>query len=240
MTKSNPAKETDLFPPIQTLFTQAGYHVNAEVASFDVVLSRGEELIIIECKLGFNMTLLYQGMNAQKVADFVYIAVPYPAEKKVHNMIQVARNMGLGLIFVTPNGRAMIALDQADVLAYHAHRNRIKTERVKKEIAGRRFDKNIGGSTKTKILTAYKEASVQIAVMLEDKPEGTSAKHLVAHYGCPANTNPIMHRNVMGWFERPSKGIYRLSPRGHKELTQPIYAEAVLFWRNHKKSLTIV
>ena len=228
-------KETDLFIPLHTLFTQAGYQVNAEVASFDVVLSKQDELIIIECKLSFNMTLLYQAMNAQKVADFLYVAVPYPAEKKVYNMTQVAKNMGLGLVLVTPNGRAMIAVTQEDVLAYHAHRNNVKAQRVKKEISGRRFDKNIGGSTKTKILTAYKETSVQIAVMLEDKPQGMSGKQLVSDYGCPANTTKLMHSNTMGWFERPSKGVYRLSQKGRKELTLPIYKEAVNFWREHKK-----
>ena len=228
-------KETDLFAPLQTLFTQAGYQVNAEVASFDVVLSKDKELIIIECKLSFNMTLLYQAMGAQAVADFVYVAIPVPPANKQHKIAQIAKNMGLGLVLVTPNGRATIAVAPSDVLAYQAHRNKVKADRVKKEITGRRFDNNVGGSTKTKILTAYKEASVQIAVMLEDKPDGTTAKYLIATYGCPKNTNPLMHRNALGWFERLGKGVYKLSPRGHLALTEPMYAEAVQFWRRHKQ-----
>ena len=229
-------KETDIFPIIKSYFEEKGYHVNAEVAFFDVILSKPEKLIIVECKLSFNMTLVFQAMEAQKVADFVYVAIPVPQEKKIPKIIHVAKNMGFGLIFVNETGRPIVPVDESQIEAYQAYRNKIKSERVKKEISSRRFDKNVGGSSKIKILTSFKEKSLQIAVMLENSLK-ERPKDLVKKYNCPEDTGIILYGNKLHWFERVEKGYYKLSKLGETALSNDIYKDAVEYYRNQKNKL---
>jgi hypothetical protein len=32
------------------------------------------------------------------------------------------------------------------------------------------------------------------------------------------DARPILYRDVYGWFERPSRGVYAISPRGRREI----------------------
>lgn len=232
-------KETDLFPHIKQYFEKEGYQVNAEVASFDVVLSKTIDeqiqVIIIECKLSFNISLVFQAMEAQRVADFVYMAVPVVPDKKLHKIIHLAKNMGLGLILVAETGRPIIAVTEQDVEAYQAYRIKVKRDRIEKEISTRRFDKNIGGSTKTKILTAFKEKSVQIAIMLEDGEKNTTT--LIKKYNCPKETTQILYTNRLGWFQRMGRASYKLTRLANTSLKDPMYQEIVEFYRHEKKVL---
>jgi len=59
MKKKNPVSfsETDMYPPIKDFFLDLGYTVNAEVKGCDVAMMKNDELIIIELKKNFNITL---------------------------------------------------------------------------------------------------------------------------------------------------------------------------------------
>lgn len=62
-------KETDLYKPVKELFEKMGYTVNGEVKDMDVTAVRGDELVVVELKTAFNITLLQQAVKRQKITE---------------------------------------------------------------------------------------------------------------------------------------------------------------------------
>jgi hypothetical protein len=69
-------------------------------------------------------------------------------------------------------------------------------------------------------MTAYRQRSLEIAVFLQTNGP-TKASLVGAAMGDP-KARDILYRDVYGWFDRPSKGIYTLSSRGVQEV--PLWA----------------
>ena len=97
--------ETDLYAPIKRLLEEQGYTVRAEVDRCDLVAVRGgEPPVIVELKRRFALSLLYQGIERQRVTDAVYLAVAAPSGRKalaIWNrkrgaVLQLCRRLGLG------------------------------------------------------------------------------------------------------------------------------------------------
>jgi hypothetical protein len=91
------------------------------------------------------------------------------------------------------------------------------------EIADRSGDHQPGGSTRTKILTAYREAAIAIAVCLER--DGPASPRALRAQGCTPRTTSILSANHYGWFQRVERGVYALTEAGRAALAGP-YAEA--------------
>ncbi|NQT65394.1 MAG: hypothetical protein HQ554_04370, partial [FCB group bacterium] len=85
-----------------------------------------------------------------------------------------------------------------------------------KEIENRSQNLNVGGSNQKKIITAYKESAIQIAVYL-NIIGATSAKNL-REYDSSKKTLSILYSNFYGWFQRVDRGIYDITVNGKKEL----------------------
>ena len=252
-------KEADLFAPIRAYWHDRGYVVNAEVKGYDMTLvkqdpdTKKEALTIIEIKLHFNMRLIYQAIAAQRVADFVYVAVPSQSYKQLAPMTHVARALGLGLITVSDKGLVTVVLGELDahLASRPRYHNTRKANRVKKEIAQRKIDTNVGGSRGVKLMTAYREKSIHIALALTHVHAkggaSMSANGLIKAYGCPPDTNRIMYRHLNGWFKRLAKGQYALDKNGQEALHLPEYAQAVKFYegllddyeKNERKKLEL-
>ena len=234
--KSN-IKETDLFAPIQAFWLDRGYVVNAEVKGFDITLTKDNRLTIIETKLHFNTTLLYQAIEAQKVADFVYIAIPAQPYKKLAKITHIAKSLNLGLITISDAKWVNIVLGQEDayINAPTSRKNTKKQKRVKAEIENRKVDTNIGGSRGVKLITAYKEKSIHIALALQhlhaNGTETISPAQLIKQYNCPPNTRAIMYENAQGWFARKGKAQYCLDKKGTKALSLPEYTKVVDYYQ---------
>jgi hypothetical protein len=97
-----------------------------------------------------------------------------------------------------------------------------------KEFAARSGDYNIGGSTKRKLITAYRERAIQCALALAC--HGPSAPRQVRDWtGCP-DAGPMLRTNYYGWFKRLGVGLYELSPAGYEALQ--LYAEVVMVLKN--------
>lgn len=213
-------KEYELFEPIQKLFTQNGYKVNAEVRDCDVTAVRDEQLVIIEMKKNLSVTLLSQALERQKTGSEVYIAIPKPKKyspKKFRDTMYVLKKLELGLIFVNLRGEhsfAEIVLTPQEfkpVCKRYSERKKIITE-----INGRSIDTNTGGVSGRKIATAFTEKCIHIACILEKY--GPLSPAGVRRFGTDEQTGPILYRNTYGWFERPEKGIYDINDKFRAEI----------------------
>jgi len=223
--------EADLYEPIQKHFSKQGYRVNGEVHDCDLTAVKDEELIIVELKLNLNIDLLLQATRRQRLTDLVYIAIPKPkriSRKRWNDIIQLVRRLELGLIIVSLAGNRKKIEFKVHPEPYKrmTSKNTRKKAALIKEIEGRSADYNIGGSNKTKIMTAYKENCIQIACYLE-KLGQMSPKALVA-LGTGDKTPLILQKNYYKWFERVERGIYVITEQGKADLEN--YPELVEYY----------
>ncbi len=219
--KNMKKKETDLYQPVKNFLEKAGYSVKAEVKSCDIVAMKNDEIVIIELKLSFNLELIFQIIDRQKKCDTVYAALPLPEDyfknskwKSVKNLL---RRLNAGLIFVSDNGNVQIVFHPADFDSKKSRSANMKHRRaIINEFESRSFDGNTGGSTRKKLMTAYRESCVKIAAFL--KKHKKAAPKDMNEIGIETKkAQMILHRNYYGWFDHPEKGIYSLSKIGKKE-----------------------
>src|SRR6185312_8938879 len=92
-------------------------------------------------------------------------------------------------------------------------RNPKKRSRLVSEHQRRKGDPVAGGSTRTPIMTAYRQQALACAAamiggprrMRDLKPESPDAAKILQH-------------NVYGWFDRVERGVYTLTDAGHAAL----------------------
>jgi len=226
-------QEADLYKPIQTHFVQEGYEVYGEVKDCDMAVVRNDELMIIELKLNLSVDLLIQATKRQRLTDLVYIAIPKPKykprSKRWTDICQLVRRLELGLIIVSTGSRQKVEIvfqptpfDRRKNLG----QNKRKRQALLKEIDGRSANFNIGGTNRTKIMTAYRENCIQIACYLEQAGE-TSPKVLI-QMGTGKKTSSILIKNYYGWFNRIKRGVYAISDKGKREMKE--YPELLTYY----------
>lgn len=208
-------KETELYLPIKEMLEGQGYEVKGEIGAADIVARRGDEPpLIVELKTGFALTLFHQAIDRQALSDAVYVAVPRgrgkPFLKSLKNNTKLCRRLGLGLISVRlKDGFAEVHLDPAP---YSPRRSKVKKARLLREFNKLVGDPNIGGSTRRSLMTAYRQDALRcLAVLQADGPlKGADVARLTG----VENARRLMADNHYGWFERVSRGVYGLSPKG--------------------------
>jgi len=227
--------ETDLYYPIKRYFTTLGYDVKSEVQGCDVTAVRGNELVIVELKLQFNVKLLHQALERQKLTSQVYVAVPMPkrlsSKEHTYNM-EIARRLGIGLLMVAMDSpvRHVEAAVFPDGVKAETKAGARRKALLLNEAAGRTGDYNAGGSTKTMIYTVYREKAVKIACALAIVGRA-SATELIKWFGCDKRTNGILHRNFRDWFTNVSLGVYALSDKGVEFLRENKDNEVVAYYK---------
>ncbi|MEI2666198.1 DUF2161 domain-containing phosphodiesterase [Rossellomorea sp. LJF3] len=216
-------KESDLYQPIQKHFHKQGYQVNGEVNDCDLTAMKEGELVIVELKLSLNVELLIQATKRQRLTDLVYIAIPKPKRlrsKRWNDIRHLVRRLELGLITVsfttkTPKLDFVIHPEPFDRKSSMKNSKKKRAALVK-EIEGRSADYNVGGTNKTKIMTAYKESCIHIACCLE-KHGPMSPKNLTK-LGTGDKTPSILQKNYYRWFERVKRGVYQITDTGREEM----------------------
>ncbi|MEH7502795.1 DUF2161 family putative PD-(D/E)XK-type phosphodiesterase [Neobacillus drentensis] len=223
-------QEIDLYKPIQTYFVREGYEVYGEVKDCDIVAVKDEELVVIELKLTLNVELLIQAAKRQRITDKVYVAIPKSKHrlnsKRWTNKCHLIRRLELGLIVVSSPGKRGWAEIIFEPTPFNRRKNKLKRASIMKEINGRSADYNVGGSNRTKIMTAYKENCIQIASYLKDLGQ-LSPKALI-QMGTGKNTSSILTKNYYGWFERIKRGTYVISEKGKEEIKE--YPELINYY----------
>lgn len=230
MNNTNKIKETDLYQPIRAYFTALGYQVNGEVKSLDVTAVKGEQFVVIELKKHLNMKLLIQGTKRQRLTDQVYIAIERPKNtfsRDWKDKLYLIRRLELGLIVVSFRGKKPLVQVVCDPKPFNRKQSMGRAKRKQKgilnEIAERSGDYNVGGSTRQKLMTAYREKNIHIACCLNLHDQLTP-KTLRA-LGTGDKTTSILNKNFYGWFQRISRGVYGLTATGKKALEE--YPEVV-------------
>jgi len=223
-------KEEDMYAPIKKFFEGRGYVVKGEVARCDMVIVKDDETAIVELKKAFNMTLLYQALDRQKISNAVYIAIPLKAfmARRGH-ILHVLEKLGIGLVTVAMSSDLLTV--EAHLLPNMAHsRLNKRTKALLAEFNARTFDGNLGGATRRKLLTAHRERALHIACVLEKIDEGSVAL-LLKDYQCHKNTAHMLPKNLYGWFAKVKTGVYALSDEGRAALDDPQFAEIVAHYR---------
>lgn len=220
-------KESDLYQPIKDYLDSLGYDTKGEVKDCDITAIKDDELIVVELKKGFTIELLYQAIERQKIADSVYVAIPFPKRgyKNPHykDMVTLCKRLEIGLILVgfTTKGKAQIDIAVNPEPTKPIRKNNKKRMAVISEHNGRTGSINTGGVNRRKIITVYKEQSLTIAKILAENGE-LSAREIHKFCGYE-KTSSILRMNYYKLFKKiGAKGhcTYRITDIGLKMLDE--------------------
>lgn len=203
-------KEEDLYDPLRKWLVNNGYDVQAEVKSCDVVAIKDDEMTIIELKKSFNLQLVYQCMERQKIGTYVYAAVAAPSKNKIKTKnLQKAeallRRLGIGLILISLYSTSSLVEVRLQPAVVSTRKNTKKKKQVLKELEKRTGEYNVGGK-QGKIVSAYRESAIHIYCLLQREIEASPAQ--LIKLGAPANTGTILRMNHYGWFHKIARAKY--------------------------------
>lgn len=219
-------KESDLYLPLKRFLESQNYEVKAEVQDCDALAVRGKETpVVVELKLSLNLNLVLQAVERLSLTPKVYIAIPKQCtilNRRRRHIIKLLRMLGLGLLVIDLDEETSSVKVIIDPGEYRPRKSKHRQERLLGEFIKRVGDPNLGGIEKRKgIMTVYRQRALAIARFLQ-KQGPTKASHIARTLREP-KARDILYRDVYGWFNRVSIGVYELSPRGKQEI--PLWQE---------------
>ncbi|MDH4414623.1 MAG: DUF2161 family putative PD-(D/E)XK-type phosphodiesterase [Rhizobium sp.] len=211
--------ETSLYLPVKAFLENAGYTVKGEVGGCDLVgLSDGDPPVVVVCelKLSFNLELILQAVDRASVADEVWIAARVSARGKGRESDKryrdLCRRLGIGMLGVADSGEVSVIVGSVTPMP---RTNPKRRSRLMREHQKRKGDPAIGGSTRTPLMTAYRQQALSCASALAAGPlKVRDVRASVPEAG------KILQGNVYGWFERVERGVYGLTPAGLEALSR--------------------
>ncbi len=212
-------READLYPPVKAYLEAQGYEVKAEIGACDVMAVRGDEPpLVVELKLTFSLSLIFQAVERQSISDTVYVAVPVSKDRgwklRYKDITRLCKRLGLGLLAVdVTNGVVQAHLDPQD---YVPRKNHKRQNQLLKEFERRVGDPNTGGTTGTKRITAYRQDALRCLATLAQRP---CAPALIKKAHGVDRAGDILRADHYGWFHKVDRGIYGLTPKGEAALT---------------------
>lgn len=211
--------ERDLYVPVKAFLTAQGYDVKGEVGAADIVAMRAGDIIIVELKTGFSLSLFHQAINRQSMTDQVYVCVPSLSGKagltSMRKNKMLCRRLGIGLLTVkVPDGKVV---EHVTPGAFTPRKIKKRKTKLIDEFERRHGDPNAGGMTMSGVMTTYRQGALRCAKVLHD--EGACKGSYVAKMAGVDKATSMMANNHYGWFERIETGIYGLTPDGAKALT---------------------
>ncbi len=209
--------ETALYLPVKRFLERLGFTVKGEIGGCDMVALSGDDppiVVIGELKLSFNLELVLQAVDRAGACDEVWLAAQMSARGKGRESDaryrNLCRRLGFGMLAVTSTGDVEVIVKPPTT---SPRRDPKKRSRLVAEHQRRKGDPVLGGSTRTPIMTAYRQQALACASALAHgprrvrdlKPEMPDAGKILLH-------------NVYGWFDRAERGIYVLTDAGHAAL----------------------
>ncbi|TDH60802.1 hypothetical protein E2C06_20100 [Dankookia rubra] len=215
-TKPGRTPETSLYAAVKAHLERLSYEAKGEVCGCDIVAVRPGEapfLVITELKLGLTLELILQGVDRLAAADEVWLAVRATRRGRDRDgrAHKLCRLLGFGLLAVDPGRRSVEVL--AEPGPYRPRTNAKRRSLLLNEHQRRRGDPTVGGASRQPVMTAYRQRALACAELMRERPRRPRDLLEVA-----PDAAGILLRNVYGWFERESRGIYRLSRAGEAGL----------------------
>lgn len=209
------AREADLYPPVKAYLQRQGYDVKGEVGAADVVARKGDDVLVVELKLGFSLALFHQGIERLAVTDLVYVAVPAGGKAKALKAnVTLARRVGLGVMTVRLRDGHVEVL--ADPGPYAPRKSKKKTTRLLRAFERLQGDPNAGGATRHGLVTGYRQDALRCARFLV--VHGPSRGAIVKEWAEVPDATRIMADDHYGWFRRVSRGVYDVTDAGRQGL----------------------
>lgn len=213
-------RETDLYLPIKKLYEEMGFQVKAEVNNADITAVKDKDVVIIEMKTSFTIKLMYQATQRQRITDKVYVAIPKPNYKTYRSKgfkekMYLLKRLHIGLVLVGEEAKIEFHPKSFDMTISQRTAKKKRAKHLK-EFSDRMGAINTGGTTKTKIMTAYKEQCLLIADALKTPK---SIKELKNELGFE-KTSSILQKNYNNWFVRVSRGVYQVTDEGTSALNK--------------------
>jgi hypothetical protein len=221
-------RETDLYFPVKMWLESKGCSVKAEVNDIDVVgIMDDENILAVELKKKLNLEVVNQAVLRQKIADFTYIAVEHDFKsydsKRFQDTLNTLRRLEIGLLTVNFRALEPEVYVVLEALPFDRSRSMNSSKKAKakliKEFHRRSGDYNNGGSSKTKIMTGYREDCLRIAWLLKQNGTLTTKEIRNLSPTCLKTTN-LLNQNYYNWYERVARGEYRISELGELALVQ--------------------
>ena len=214
-------KETDLYLPLKRFLEAQNYEVKGEVHDCDVVAVRGREApVVVELKPVLNLAVVLQAVERLSVTPKVYIAIPKRSnalKSRRRHVIKLLRMLGVGLVVIDATHDRSFVEVVLDPGEYRPRQSKPRQERLLGEFTKRVGDPNVGGADRRKgIMTVYRQRAIAIARFLQEQPPAKASNIAITLRDPKARD--ILYRDVYGWFERVSLGMYALSPRGQREI----------------------
>ena len=209
--------ETALYLPVKRFLEKLGFTVKGEVGGCDLVaLSDGDPPVVVigELKLSFNLELILQAVDRAGAADEVWLAAKMSVRGKGRESDaryrNLCRRLGFGMLAVTNAGDVEIIVKPPTSAP---RRDPKKRSRLIAEHRRRKGDPVLGGSTRTPIMTAYRQQALACAAALLEGPR--RVRDLKPDI---PDAPKILLYNVYGWFDRAERGIYLLTDAGRAAL----------------------
>jgi hypothetical protein len=206
--------ETTLYLPVKRFLEKLGFTVKGEVGGCDLVGLSGDDppvVVIGELKLTFNLELLLQAVDRAGACDEVWLAAKMSARGKGRERDaryrNLCRRLGFGMLAVTSSGQVEVIVRPAP------RRDPKKRSRLVTEHNKRKGDPTLGGSTRSPIMTAYRQQALACASAMALGPR--KIRELKPEFPHAAN---ILRDNFYGWFDRAERGVYGLTDAGRAAL----------------------
>ena len=161
--------ETTLYAPVKRYLEALGFTVKGEVCGCDLVALRGDEppiVVIGELKLAFSLELVLQGVNRTAACDEVWLAVRATGRRgrlrdpRVHKLCHF---LGFGLLGVSSSGFVEVLVEPRP---WRPRQDSRRRARLIHEHRSRHGDPTLDGSTRSPILTAYRQQTLACAASL--------------------------------------------------------------------------
>ena len=227
-------KETDLHEPVKKWLESQGCETRSEVKSIDMVGILGDLLISVEMKLKLNLEVINQAVERQSVSDLVYIAVLHDYKsvetKRFKMTLLTLKRLRIGLLLVNFRASEPVVYECVKPENYDFERSlRMKAKKrnaIISEFNKRSGDFNKAGTSRSKIMTAYKEQCILVAFYMNENGYMRASEFKA----CGMETrkvSSIFNSNYNGWFSRQEKGVYGLTEKGLSALDE--YEDVIAF-----------
>ncbi len=211
--------ETSLYRPVKAFLEAAGFSVKGEIGGCDLVGISGEEppvIVVCELKLSFNLELILQAVDRAAVSDEVWIAAKVSAKGRGREADKryrdLCRRLGIGMLGVSDKGDVSVIVGSVSPMP---RTNPKRRSRLVREHQKRRGDPVVGGSTRTPMMTAYRQQALACAATL-----AAGALRVKEVRAVTPEAGKILQSNVYGWFERMDRGVYGLTDAGREALVR--------------------